>query len=132
MTPPRETRVTTGRWWSVAFAVALLAQCWALYTPNAPSGPDFGLPMDKVVHLLMFAAVAWLGVRAGIPPAWMGALMVVQAGISEVIQRSVMTTRSGDWWDFAADLVGIVIGITAGFVQTRDRSHTRDYLPDGQ
>lgn len=132
MTPPRETRATPGRWWSVAFAVALLLQTWALYSPDPPSGPDLGLPLDKVVHLLAFAVVSWLGVRAGIPAGWVVAAMVVQAGLSEWVQRSVVTTRSGDWWDFAADLAGIVIGVTAALVQGRDRSHTRGYLPDGQ
>lgn len=125
MTDPGSAALPARRWWLVGFVVALLAQSWALYTPDPPSGPDLGIPLDKIVHLLMFAAVAWLGVRSGIAWGWVAALLVAQALISEWVQRSLMATRSGDVWDLMADLLGIILGVAAGIVQTRRSAHIR-------
>lgn len=40
-------------------------------------------------------------------PAFMG-------GIIEIMQEYLTTCRSGDWFDFAADCIGVVIGAIAG------------------
>jgi len=104
--------------WQITFAVALAVQFWALYVPRAP-GLQTSLPLDKVVHLTLFAVVTWLGLRCGLPARWVVALMLGQAAVSELVQHFWLPQRGGDWWDFAADVTGIAVG----FVLSRDRSH---------
>lgn len=91
----------------VGFAVALLVQMWALYVPRTPSVGS-GLPLDKVGHLALFAVVTWFGLRLGY--TWIVPLMVVQALASEFVQLRLLSARSGDWADVAADLLGIGLG----------------------
>lgn len=114
------------RKWYAAFAIALLIQIWALYTPRPPSVDTGGLPMDKVAHVGLFLVVTWLGLRAGIARRWLVPLMLVQAAASELVQLYVLPSRGGDWADFAAD----VIGITLALLLHRERSHTAGNLPD--
>lgn len=107
----------------VLFGIALALQFWALYVPRTPT-VESGLPLDKLVHLGLFAVVTWLGLRAGLPRAGLVIAMVVQAGISEMTQWLFLPQRGGDWWDFAADLAGIGLGV----LLARDRSHRDESL----
>jgi VanZ like family len=95
------------RWIRIAFGLAVVVQCWTLYVPRPPS-VESGLPLDKVVHLGLFALVTWLGLKAGW--RWVIPLMVAQAAASELIQLLFLPNRGGDWWDFTADLLGIALG----------------------
>ncbi|MEZ5185016.1 MAG: hypothetical protein R2720_04670 [Candidatus Nanopelagicales bacterium] len=103
----------------IAFAAAVLVQFWALYVPRAPGVPT-GLPLDKLVHLTLFAVVTYLGLRAGMPVRWLAPLTVLQAAASELVQHFYLPQRGGDWWDFAADLAGIAVAVWWG----RGRTHT--------
>lgn len=103
------------RWIRFAFGLALLVQCWALYVPRPPS-VESGLPLDKVVHVGLFALVTWLGLRAGW--RWVLPLMVVQAVASELTQLLFLPSRGGDWWDLTADLLGIALGWSLARVTT--------------
>lgn len=114
------------RAWRLAFALALLVQIWALYTPRPPSVDTGGLPVDKVAHVGLFLVVTWLGLRAGIPRRWLVPLMLLQAAASELVQLYVLPSRGGDWADFAAD----VIGITVALLLHRERPHSAEGLPD--
>jgi VanZ family protein len=110
--------------WSVAFGVAIAVQCWALYTPSPPSA-ESGLPLDKVVHLLLFAGVALLGVLAGVRIRWLVLGLTGQAVLSEVVQGALLAERGADLWDLLADLLGIALGILLGVALAR-RSGARD------
>lgn len=103
------------RWVRIAFVIAVIVQCWALYVPRPPS-VETGLPVDKVVHLGLFAVVTWLGLLAGW--RWVVPLMILQAGTSELIQYFFMPNRGGDWWDLTADLVGVALGWALARVTT--------------
>lgn len=91
----------------IGFTLAVLLQMWALYVPRGPS-VDSGLPLDKLAHVSLFAAVTWFGLRLGL--RWIVPVMVAQAAVSELVQAWFLPQRSGDWWDFAADLAGIALG----------------------
>jgi VanZ family protein len=94
---------------TLLFAVAVLAQLVALYAPRAPS--EGGVPhLDKVVHLLLFAAVVCTGLRAGAPRWVVLMLSVVQAPVSELLQWAVLPHRDGDLRDLLADLIGCALG----------------------
>lgn len=114
------------RSWRLGFALALLIQIWALYTPRPPGVDGGGLPLDKVAHVGLFLIVTWLGLRAGIPRRWLVPLMMLQAAGSELAQLYLLPSRGGDWADFAAD----VIGITLALLLHRERPHSVDALPD--
>jgi hypothetical protein len=99
--------------WLAAFWLSAALQCLALYSPSAPAGPS-GLPVDKVAHVLLFGAVAALGVVAGIPRRWLAVGLLAQAVASELVQGALLDQRGADPWDFAADLVGVAAGLWAG------------------
>ncbi len=108
----------------ILFGIAVAVQFWALYVPRTPQ-MESGLPLDKMVHLGLFAAVTWLGLRAGLPLVPLMIAMVAQAGISELTQWIFLPQRGGDWWDFMADLAGIGIGV----LLARDWSHRPESIP---
>ena len=91
------------------FAAVVVGQLVVLYAPRAPS--TGGVPgLDKVVHVLVFMAVVFIGLRAA-APRWLVALLsVVHAPVSELLQETLLANRSGDVGDLAADLVGCVLG----------------------
>lgn len=99
--------------WLAAFWLSAALQCLALYSPRTPAGPS-GLPLDKIVHILLFAAVAAIGVMAGIPRRWLITGLLMQAMASELVQGALLDNRGADPWDFAADLVGIAVGLLIG------------------
>lgn len=115
------------RWTRIAFALALAVQCWALYVPRPPT-VESGLPLDKVVHLALFAVVTWLGVRAGW--RWVVPLMIVQAAVSELVQLLLLPNRGGDWWDLLADVAGIGLGwALASLPRPAVAAHPEDSRP---
>ena len=77
---------------------------------------------DKVVHMGMYlflSSLLWIEFfRAhrhdGTPlwHAWIGALVcpVVYGGVIELLQAYATLYRSGDWEDFVANTVGVIIG----------------------
>lgn len=99
--------MTPVRW---LFAATVLVHLVVLYAPSAPSLPSGGLPLDKVVHLAVFAAVVWTGRQAGLPAVPLLLVVVAHAGLSEAVQAALLPARSGDWADVAADVLGAGVG----------------------
>ena len=89
------------------FAAAVAVQLVVLYAPRAPS--TGGLPIDKLVHAVIFGGVLWLGVLARIPARPLILLLGVHAVLSELIQGALLPHRDGNAWDAAADLTGVLI-----------------------
>ncbi len=85
-----------------------MLQLAALYWPRAV-GPPSGLPLDKVAHVLIFAAVMWTGLRAGLPAVPLAGVLLLHAVASELIQARLFTGRSGDVWDGVADAAGVLL-----------------------
>lgn len=96
-------------WW-VALAVAVVVQLWGLYWPTQ-LGPTLPYNLDKVVHATMFGLVAFTA--CGVGWSWRGVLsiLLLHAGLSEIIQAEALPNRSGDPRDALADIVGTLIGI---------------------
>ena len=119
------------RVWRYALIAAVVVQFVVLYAPRA-GGPGSGIPgMDKVVHFLIFAAVAALAVRVGVPPVWVVGLLAAQAVISETVQSLALAQRGGDGWDLLADVVGIAAGVALGrsWVPRGIGARGRDEMP---
>lgn len=114
LSPLRSARVA-----QAVFAGAVAANLVLLYWPRAVGGG--GLPhLDKAVHLLAFAAVAWSGLRARVPASWLLPLLVLHAGVSELVQDRLLPGRSGEVADVLADLVGILAGTAVARASWRD------------
>jgi VanZ family protein len=91
----------------VLFVLALAGHLAVLYWPRSPS--TGGLPIDKVVHAVIFGMVLWFAARAALPVWPVAAALAVHAVVSELIQHYVLAGRSGDPADTVADLAGVLI-----------------------
>lgn len=88
------------------FAISLLV----LFTPGSavPSGPPNS---DKVVHALLFAALAASSRFAGVGWRATAAWVLAYAALSEVLQAVLPINRGGSAADFAADAAGALLGL---------------------
>ena len=103
-----------------------LALIWILsLTPFFPETPlDDVEFIDKWTHLVMYggtsAVIWWEYLRSHRIINWHRLLwiavagMMVLGGVIELLQAYCTTTRSGEWLDFIADTVGVLIGSGLG------------------
>jgi membrane associated rhomboid family serine protease len=93
-----------------AFAVAVLVSLAVLFAPasDVPAAPP---GVDKVVHGLLFLALALTGRWAGIRQSLLGAALVGYAVVSELVQGLTPLDRSMSLGDWLADVVGVVTGL---------------------
>lgn len=128
--PDGSARTEGRRWWHrpwvawAAFVVAGIVNVVAVYSPSQP-GPSVSVGgADKVVHLVLFALVAWTGRRAGLRPALLGGVLVLHAVSSELVQGTLLPDRSGDWHDVLADVAGTALGLGLAWVRDEVRRRT--------
>ena len=97
---------------AVAFGLALLVSVAVLFTPasGVPTAPP---GTDKVVHLLVFAALASTGRWAGVARLPLAVGLVGYAAVSEVVQGTTSLGRSASVADVLADLAGVGLGLLA-------------------
>jgi len=106
-------------WRRAAFAAAVVVNLVLLYWPRGVGGG--GVPhLDKVAHFLVFAAVAWTGLRAGVPVRWLLPALVLHAVASEAVQGGLLPDRSGDPTDAVADVLGALAGTALAKASWRD------------
>ena len=93
-----------------AFALAVLVSLAVLFAPasDVPTAPP---GVDKIVHGLLFLALAFTGRWAGIRQSLLGAALVAYAAVSELIQGLTPLDRSMSVGDWLADVVGVLIGL---------------------
>ena len=78
--------------------------------PQADTPQLFALA-DKVVHTLAFIALALVGLRAYPRHLLLVcALLIALGGLIEVVQ-GYTSTRSQEWEDFFADILGVILGV---------------------
>lgn len=90
--------------------IAVVVNLVALFLPGG-GGPMLFPGADKVVHVALFAGVAWPAVRRGLPWPAVVLLLGLHAVCSELIQHHLIPGRSADPADVVADLVGIALGV---------------------
>ena len=109
-----------------------IALIWVLsLMPFFPETPLDGVEfIDKWTHLMMYGgtcAVIWWehgrrcrkeGRAFSRRPLllWAMPAMVTLGGLMELLQAYCTTTRSGEWLDFWADSVGVVLGTVVGIL----------------
>lgn len=84
-----------------------------------PSGPEHA---DKVVHALLFAALAVASRYARMTPQITVLWLAAFGAITEILQGVLPIGRQGSLWDLFADVVGVAIGLTAQSAIMRSRS----------
>lgn len=98
---------------------------WVLCLMPAPQmsvTPPLGA--DKLVHTAMYLGTCsiiwweWLRSHPGVAQrrALMAAVVLptLMSGIIELVQEYATATRSGDWWDMAANTLGVLLAIPVG------------------
>ena len=97
------------------------------FTPFFPETPfDEVQFIDKWTHLVMYGgttSVIWfeylrhhrqLDKRKLVLWALLG--MIILGGVVELLQAYCTTTRSGEWLDFYADTIGVLLGNAVGLL----------------
>lgn len=93
-------------------AAAVVVQLAVLYWPGPVDAGGALVPgADKIVHLLVFAAVAVTGRLARVPLPLLAGLLVGHAVVSELVQHHLLARRTGDVWDVLADVAGALAGL---------------------
>lgn len=102
-------RASAGTWvlrsW---FALAFLVHLFALYSPGSTE-PGVLSGFDKLGHFGIFAALVTPLLLLGAPVAWTLVLAALYGGASEMIQAFGVPRRTGEFGDWAADLLGIAL-----------------------
>ncbi len=110
----------TNMWKRYPFSL-LLALCIVVVSlVPIPETPLEDIPFyDKWTHFLMYGALSlaawWDYLRSGKVVKWVKAvtiavvLPIVLSGLLELAQAYLTTCRNGDWLDFAANSVGVVL-----------------------
>jgi VanZ family protein len=120
-----ETKTGRTVWlWRIAFVAAVALQLYGVYSPRE-AGPHVGIPqIDKIAHCLLFAAVAFTGLKVGVPARWLLGALAANAIVSELVQHWLLPQRDGDPFDVLADLVGVALGAWIG-LRTRSSANRR-------
>jgi VanZ family protein len=103
-----------------AFAVTVLVSLAVLFAP-AGEVPDAPAGVDKVIHVVLFLALAVTGRWAGVGAVVLGALLVGYGAASEVLQAVTPLERSGSIADLLADAAGVALGLGAWALGERAR-----------
>jgi VanZ family protein len=86
-----------------------------LYLSLTPTPPSDGTGWDKANHALAMALLTLLAYRAVLPYRrailFGGAYAVVVGGLVELLQGGCTVTRSAEWRDFVADLLGSAVAV---------------------
>jgi VanZ family protein len=104
------------------FGLVLAVSLVVLFAPPAdvPSGPEGA---DKIVHIVLFAALALSGRYAGIRGRLLVPALIVYGGSSEPLQALV--GRSTSLADWGADVLGVLVGYAGAAAAMRARSASR-------
>jgi len=109
--------VTQTRGWRLAFAGVLALSLVMLFSP-ASGASDIAVS-DKLIHFLLFTALAVTGRLAGVPIVTLAIGLAGYAGASELLQAALPIERDGDVRDAVADVLGVATGLVLVFLVTR-------------
>jgi VanZ family protein len=101
----QQQRVLVWGFWALALCVAVLSLMPTNYLP----AQVFSL-WDKAQHALAFTALASLGLLAYPRQPWRVAIALLAFGGAIELAQAATGWRYGEWLDFLADGIGILIG----------------------
>lgn len=110
------------RYWECVIVAGIILYGSLIREPNFHMPPIYGA--DKWAHLLMYlglgATLYWdlLRDKQSGWRLWLIAIIVpiVFGGIIEVLQENFFYPRTGDWWDWLADIVGTIMGCSMAYM----------------
>jgi len=104
--------MSDNRPWRVAFWALVLATLWLSLMPaeRIPSAFHF---WDKAQHALGFAALAYMGLTGYARQTRQVLVGLALFGIVIEVMQHLSGWRHGDWLDWVADCVGLLIGYAA-------------------
>jgi VanZ family protein len=109
------------------FALLLGVSLVMFLTPG-DEVPEHG-PNDKVVHALVFVALAVAGRWAQLPWRVLGLGLAAYAAVTEVLQATLPIGRDGDVRDWVADVTGIAVGLLLSWLVVRLAARARPPTP---
>ena len=94
----------------VVFGAVVAVSFVVLFAPagDVPSAPP---GVDKIVHAVLFLALAATGRWAGFRPVVLLPALAAYGAGSEVLQGMDVIGRSASVFDWAADVVGVLAGL---------------------
>lgn len=115
-------RVLTRLFWTALVSLAVFVLS-VIPVPEVPMLDGFHL-FDKWVHFVMYGGLAlagWYDAFRGAGRGWrLGVVWpLVLGALMEVVQGTLTTTRSGDWADWVADAVGVIIALPIAWGMVR-------------
>lgn len=88
-----------------------LVVCSYGFLKDVSGVPSNWMPNDKVMHVLVFMVLTLLWQLSFSERTITGVLALsVYGGLVELAQH-YLTVRNGDWWDWLADICGILIAL---------------------
>ncbi|MDR2948588.1 MAG: VanZ family protein [Dysgonomonas sp.] len=114
-------------WPPAIIAIIIFYLCCLIPTNDVPNIQfDFFVPTDKIVHFLMYFGLAgvasfnYIYDKKGkiiILKLIVFAILVpiIYGGLIEIIQDKYFPERSGDWYDFWADMLGALASLPFSF-----------------
>ena len=91
--------------------------------------------IDKIAHLCMYGGLEltiWFEylrshtkIKLGKIVIWAVIAPIVLGGLMEIAQMYLTSKRSGEWADFAADSIGVILGVLVGFTLLRRWVHCK-------
>lgn len=130
-------------WPPAIIAIIIFYLCCLIPSDDVPKiSFDFFIQVDKIVHFLMFFGLAgvasfnYIYARQGkiiILKLVVFAILIpiIYGGIIELIQDEYLPERSGDWYDFLADVLGALASLPFSFWFRRfllDRQQTEEEI----
>ncbi|HCO68115.1 MAG TPA: hypothetical protein DIT04_10235 [Dysgonomonas sp.] len=115
-------------WVPLLISLIIFYLCCLISFDNIPEVEiEWIIPLDKVVHFLMFfglsgaTAINYIHLKRGRVEMWkllLGAFLlpILYGGFIEIIQHYFFPLRSGDWADFLADLLGSLTALPVAIV----------------
>lgn len=105
--------------WRTAFWATVIAVLALSLMPTTPETPGTG--WDKTNHLLAYALLAWLGLRAYAGRTWCVLLgLLAHGGLIEALQF-LTPHRLAEWSDLLADALGLLLGWAMAYAARRAR-----------
>ncbi len=117
------------------YQAPFLAMCVAIFAVSSlPSTVirEFSFVWDKLPHAIVFGLLAVLGHRAFLHQEWSARLsgspalsaflFAIFYGALDELHQYFVPGRTTDIWDFVADIVGAVIGLSVLHIVARTRS----------
>lgn len=114
-------------WPPAIVAIIIFYLCCLIPTSDVPDVKfDFFVPTDKIVHFLMYFGLAgvasfnYIYDKKGkiiILKLIVFAILVpiIYGGLIEILQDRYFPERSGDWYDFLADILGAIASLPFSF-----------------